>query len=138
MDKLPKDLAAAKRGYEAFYDEQPNIWFEDLAYNYQMRWVRAARAIMDEHKNYKGPGRPNGLDQATNHKVSKKIPTEAKRFWEDIKIMEPKEFLEKHVPKVKSGSGRYSFRTMPAAMAKAARRVHRALINKAWADKRKS
>lgn len=88
MHKLPKDLANAKRGYEAFYDEQPNIWFEDLAHQYQMRWVRAARAILEENKSYNGPGRR-----------AKEPPVSKGEFWVDIEHMPAEAFLKKHVPK---------------------------------------
>lgn len=53
MDKEPKDFYLARRAYEAFYDEQPQIWFDQLSHDYQMRWVRAARAVLDDAKTYK-------------------------------------------------------------------------------------
>jgi hypothetical protein len=47
-EKEPKDLILARRGYEAFWNEQPQIWFDQLSHDYIMRWVRVARAIMEE------------------------------------------------------------------------------------------
>ena len=44
--RIPKDLQAAEAGYNAFYDEQPQVFFNALNHAYQMRWVRAARAVM--------------------------------------------------------------------------------------------
>ena len=44
--KLPKDLRAAEVGYNAFYDNQPQVFFSSLNHTYQMRWVRAAREII--------------------------------------------------------------------------------------------
>lgn len=119
MDKLPKDLAAAKRGYEAFYEESPNIWFEDLAPHYQMRWVRAARAIVEELKNYTGPGRPNG--------------TVASTFWEDAEQLPPEEFLEKWV--TKSSAGRFQFHMLQAREKKEAMKIAKRLSNRRWAEK---
>ncbi len=94
MDKLPKDLANAKRGYEAFYSEQPHVWFEDLNHEYQMKWVRAARAIIEENSRYSGPGRRPKEDS----------PGEGE-FWKDLKNMDPKLFIKKHVPSYGSRLG---------------------------------
>ena len=48
--KEPKDFQLARRAYEAFFDEQPQVWFENLGHDYQMKWVRAIRAVMEELK----------------------------------------------------------------------------------------
>lgn len=60
--KEPKDFHLARRAYEAFYEEQPQIWFNELSHDYQMRWVRVARAIMEDEREYKKftPKAPNG------------------------------------------------------------------------------
>jgi hypothetical protein len=43
----------AEAGYNAFYDQQPQVWFADLAHEYQMKWVRAAREMARIHDNYR-------------------------------------------------------------------------------------
>ena len=120
MDKLPKDLANAKRGYEAFYAEQPNIWFEDLSHDYQMKWVRAARAILEENKNYKGPGRKP---------VDKSTDTE---FWADYERVEMDEmvlttFLNKYVPR----NGKvYNYKSLSIEEGEAVKRLRKKLYNR--------
>lgn len=96
MDKLPKDLANAKRGYEAFHDEQPSVWFEDLAYAYQMKWVRAARAIVSENGTFRKPAPANAAPAFTKKDVQKVAKGQ---FWDDLKTLEPQAFLDKYVPK---------------------------------------
>jgi hypothetical protein len=58
MDKKPKDYLLAERGYNAFHNQQPQMWFDDLSHDYQMKWVRAAREIIALHDQYKrGPNK---------------------------------------------------------------------------------
>lgn len=47
-EREPKDYHLARRAYEAFFDEQPQVWFENLGHDYQMKWVRAARAVQED------------------------------------------------------------------------------------------
>jgi hypothetical protein len=54
----PKDYQLARRAYEAFHEEQPQVWFEDLSQEYQMRWVRAIRATIGEYRTKSFQGRP--------------------------------------------------------------------------------
>lgn len=63
-DQEPRDLRLARRAYEAFHDEQPPVWFEDLSHDYQMKWVRAVRASREELKHLPKVGRPNGVKAA--------------------------------------------------------------------------
>jgi hypothetical protein len=123
MDKLPKDLAAAKRAYEAFNEEQPNIWFEDLAPHYQMRWVRAIRAAVEENKNYNGPGRSPDLTEHKKHGD----------FWDDLGHLPKQEFLDKWVPKKK---GRYQYQVLEPEQRKEALRVAKSITNQKWSIKR--
>lgn len=44
----PRDFRLARRAYEAFFDESPQVWFEQLGHEYQMKWVRVARAVIIE------------------------------------------------------------------------------------------
>ena|SRR5215510_2967300 len=62
-DKKPKDLMLAEVAYNEFYEQQPCVWFDNLNHNYQMRWVRAVRAVLADYKKVtpKGVGRPKGL-----------------------------------------------------------------------------
>jgi hypothetical protein len=54
--RKPKDYLMAERGYNAFWNEQPTVWFDDLSHDYQMKWVRAAREMIKLHESYKhGP-----------------------------------------------------------------------------------
>lgn len=53
----PKDFRLARRAYEAFWKEQPQIWFEQLSHEYQMRWVNVVREIIKERsKDYAREG----------------------------------------------------------------------------------
>lgn len=45
----PKDFRLAKRAYEAFWEEQPQVWFEQLSHAYQMRWVNVVREVLKEN-----------------------------------------------------------------------------------------
>lgn len=47
-DHEPRDYRLARRAYEAYFDEQPQVWFDQLSHDYQMRWVKAARAVILE------------------------------------------------------------------------------------------
>lgn len=62
-DHEPRDYRLARRAYEAFWDEQPQIWFDQLSHEYQMRWVRTARAVMQEGKTVYFPS-ASRLEQA--------------------------------------------------------------------------
>jgi hypothetical protein len=53
VDREPKDFHLGRRAYEAYYNEQPQVWFDDLNHEAQMRWVRAARAVIEDLKVYK-------------------------------------------------------------------------------------
>ena len=52
-EREPKDYHLARRAYEAFYDEQPQVWFENLDHEFKMKWVRAARAVLQDARIYK-------------------------------------------------------------------------------------
>lgn len=52
--KEPKDFMLGRRAYEAFYGEQPQIWFEDLGHDLQVRWSKVARAVLEEEKRIVG------------------------------------------------------------------------------------
>ena len=56
MTKKPKDQALAELAYNAYWQEQPPVWFDDLNQIAQMRWVRVIRAIK---------GSPRGRDPVT-------------------------------------------------------------------------
>jgi hypothetical protein len=58
----PKDLTLARRAYEAFWSEQPQIWFDQLAHDYQMRWVRVAREVLKTALSKPKVGRPSAPD----------------------------------------------------------------------------
>lgn len=73
--KEPKDLHLARRAYEAFYDEQPQIWFDQLGHDYQMRWVRVARAVLEDAKDYKKHTPGTGLEMTLEE--AKEIIAEA-------------------------------------------------------------
>jgi hypothetical protein len=53
MEKKPKDYLMGEAAYNAFYREQPQIFFEDLAHHAQMRWVAVARRVAIFHDTYK-------------------------------------------------------------------------------------
>jgi hypothetical protein len=40
----------AEAAYNEFYDQQPQMFFEDLSHAYQMRWVRAMRVALGDWK----------------------------------------------------------------------------------------
>jgi|SRR5215510_902652 len=48
--RKPKDLHIAEIAYNAFYEEQPQVFFDDLAHGYQMRWVSVIRSVLGEYK----------------------------------------------------------------------------------------
>ena len=50
--RMPKDYLLAERAYNAFWNEQPQIFFDQLASDYQQRWVRAIRGAIEGHKSY--------------------------------------------------------------------------------------
>ena len=52
----PKDYQLAEKAFEAFYGKTP-VGFNDLAYEYQMRWVEVVRAIRRTKPNGKAHGR---------------------------------------------------------------------------------
>jgi hypothetical protein len=52
-DKKPKDYLMGETAYNAFYLEQPQIFFEDLAHHAQMRWVAVARRVAIFHDTYR-------------------------------------------------------------------------------------
>lgn len=80
----PMDYRLGRRAYEAFYSEQPQIWFSDLAHTHQMRWVNAAREVLKEAlkggnkkpnaktARYKDPNPITSVSEA--HAVLKNIP----------------------------------------------------------------
>jgi len=46
----------AEAAYNAFYQQQPQVFFEHLDHNYQMKWVAVAREVALVHDTYKkGP-----------------------------------------------------------------------------------
>jgi hypothetical protein len=51
MMKKPKDLALAEVAFNAFYDERPPVFFDDLNQNAQMKWVRIIRAVVKDYKS---------------------------------------------------------------------------------------
>ena len=67
LTKKPKDLALAEVAYNAFYAETPQVLFDDLAPQYQMRWVRAIRSAMADYRKLKPP--PNGGGKLVRTKV---------------------------------------------------------------------
>ena len=55
-DKKPKDYLMAEAAYNAFYQQQPQVFFDNLAHDYQMKWVAVAREVALVHDTYKtGP-----------------------------------------------------------------------------------
>lgn len=58
MSQEPKDYQLAKRAYEAYHNEQPQVWFEDLNHIAQMKWVRVVRAVIGDYRNKSFHGRP--------------------------------------------------------------------------------
>ena len=43
----------AEAAYNAFYQEQPQIFFDDLAHHHQMKWVGVARRVAAFHDTYR-------------------------------------------------------------------------------------
>ena len=68
--RKPKDLAMA----EAVYNEvRPEVPFDDLNHEAQMRWVRAARAAVGDYKRQAPPAvKPPPLDVTLNGSSSKR------------------------------------------------------------------
>jgi hypothetical protein len=52
-DKKPKDYLMGEAAYNAFYQQQPQVFFDDLAYDYQMRWVSVGREVVLVHDRFK-------------------------------------------------------------------------------------
>jgi len=52
-DREPRDFRMARRAYEAFFDESPQVWFDQLGHEYQMKWVRVARAVLVDSKEWR-------------------------------------------------------------------------------------
>lgn len=48
--KKPKDLHLGEIAYNTFYGERPQVFFDDLSVEAQMKWVRLCRAIVEEYK----------------------------------------------------------------------------------------
>jgi len=65
----PRDYRLGRRAYEAFYNEQPQIWFEDLSHGHQMRWVNVARAVKEEQKKLPAVGRKVGYNSTEPPKI---------------------------------------------------------------------
>ena len=114
----PNDLKRARRAYEAFHAEQPQIWFDELSHDYQMRWVRAVRAANGAVANKPGRKVGNGKPEP--------IP-EKDNFWQDIDTMPPKQFLKMYVPKF--GKTKLKFSALPADRRAAAKRLQWRLIS---------
>lgn len=53
MADEPRDYRLARRAYEAFWSEQPQIWFDQLSHAYQMRWVETARAVVKDMRQWR-------------------------------------------------------------------------------------
>jgi hypothetical protein len=60
--KKPKTLHIAEMAYNAYYDERPQVFFDDLNHEAHMRWVRIVRAVLGEDKKI-----PKG-GNTTNHR----------------------------------------------------------------------
>jgi hypothetical protein len=121
----PKALQLAELAYNAYWKEQPPIWFSDLGHEYQMRWVHVVRAVSDGHKKYTGRGRALGskMPPKTYKAVEvKQEEDDEDTFWTDIKTMPRDQFLEKHVPRTMTGT-KFSWKRLPKAKRTAARRV---------------
>jgi hypothetical protein len=76
--KKPKDLALAEVAYNAFYGETPQVFFDDLAPTYQMRWVRAVRSAVADYRKHKAPPPNGGGSQPVRVKEAAKKPPRAK------------------------------------------------------------
>jgi hypothetical protein len=63
--KKPKDLALAEVAFNAFYDERPPVFFDDLNQNAQMKWVRIIRAVVKDYKSI-----PKGGNTSNHHRMS--------------------------------------------------------------------
>jgi hypothetical protein len=63
-DKKPKDYLMGEAAYNAFYKQQPQVWFDELSHDYQMRWVNTARAVVLLHDSFKHkPGKFKGSEK---------------------------------------------------------------------------
>jgi hypothetical protein len=56
VDK-PRDLKLAEVAFNAFYDERPPVFFDDLNHNAMMKWVRIVRAVIGDFKKLPKVGR---------------------------------------------------------------------------------
>ena len=79
MDRRPPDWHRAERAYDAFYNEQPQIFFHDLSHLAQMRWINAIRAAFTERKRQ--IMKTNGL-----HKGKAWTPAQHKKFKRTMKL----------------------------------------------------
>lgn len=52
-EKMPRDFVLARRAFEAFFGDAPHVPFEDLAHDYQMRWVETVRKVLTEVQRLK-------------------------------------------------------------------------------------
>jgi len=50
--------------YNAFYQQQPQVWFDGLSHDYQMRWINAARDILRVHDSFKHKGKSSEAQKA--------------------------------------------------------------------------
>ena len=113
-DNPPKYLNLAEKAYNAYYGEQPQVWFDETSHDHQMRWVRSVRAVLET--NTKSYGRRSMVGN------TKSEPTPADdNFWQDITTMSPRKFLKMYVPKF--GKTKLKFSALPADRRKAALRI---------------
>ena len=71
--RKPKDLMLAEVAYNTFYEEQPQVFFDDLNHGYQMRWVRAVRSVVSEQRKLRTG--PNGGSQPVREIKAPKAPS---------------------------------------------------------------
>lgn len=134
MAKLPKDLYAAEAAYLTYFNNQPQVNFLDTSHEYQMRWVRIARAVVESFRSYSGPGAPNGqwIGGPTEDTIDDKD-----NFWRDVDTIgmtKPEKFLAMYV---KKEGKRYNWKDLPVDRRKAAKLVNQRMMQRRWKAKKR-
>jgi len=48
--KKPKDYQLAETAYNEFYEQSPQIFFEQTSHDYQMKWVKVVRSVLKDYR----------------------------------------------------------------------------------------
>jgi hypothetical protein len=69
MTKKPKDLRLGEIAYETFY-ERPQVAFDDLNHDAQMKWVKLCRKVIEEWRN----STPGNVVERKTFELEREVP----------------------------------------------------------------